>query len=198
MKSVEFFFDLVSPYSYLAATQLEGLARRTGAKLVWKPMVLGAVFKATGNATPALIPIKANYMVTDLGRWAKRYGVQFQMNSRFPMSSMRAMRLIVAAEPTGRSGALAERLFAAAWAEDRDITSDDELRSICEELGLAPEPLLAAVETQPVKDKLRQYGEEAVSRGVFGAPAIFVGDQLFWGNDRLDFAEAALGGLDST
>lgn len=192
MKRVEFFFDLTSPYSYLAATQLDGLARRTGSEIVWKPLALGAVFKATGNAVPALCQPKARYMLADLGRWARRYGVRFQMNSRFPMNSMRGMRLIVAAEASGHSGALAQRLFAAAWAEERDIASDDELRIFCREAGLDPEPLLAAVETQAVKDRLRAYGEEAVARGVFGAPAMFIGDQLFWGNDRLDFVEAAL------
>ncbi len=196
LQRLDFYFDLSSPYSYLAATQLEPLAARNHAQVQWKPIALGAIFKATGNVMPAACPPKATYMLADLARWAAHYGVPFRFASRFPINALRAMRLIVAAglaagSDSGHPG-LSLALFHAAWAEDRDLTSDVELRAICEAQGLQAEPLLLACDTKEVKDRLRALGDEALSRGVFGAPAIFVGDELFWGNDRLDFVEAAL------
>lgn len=192
MKTLEFFFDLSSPYSYLAATQVEAVCERTGARLQWKPMVLGAVFKAVSNTMPAAVVPKAQYMLKDLARWAAHYGVPFRMSSRFPVNSLKAMRLIVAAEPSEKNAALALALFRAVWVDDRDVTSQDELRAIAGEVGLDGSALLAAVETQEVKDKLRGYTDQAIARGVFGAPALIVGSELFWGNDRLHFVEDAL------
>ncbi len=195
-KRIDFYFDLSSPYSYLAATQLDPLAARNHAIVQWKPIVLAAVFKNTGNVMPAACAPKATYMLTDLGRWAAHYGVPFRFNSRFPINAIRAMRMIVAAglasgSELGHPG-LGQALFHAAWAEDRDLTDDAELRKIAQGLGLPADALLAACDTQPVKDRLRAFGDEALARGVFGAPTLFVGDELFWGNDRLDFVEAAL------
>ena len=192
MKTLEFFFDLSSPYSYLAATQVGAVCERTGARLLWKPMLLGAVFKAVSNTMPATVVPKAQYMLKDLVRWAAHYGVPFRMSSRFPVNALKAMRLIVAAEPSEKNAALALALFRAVWVDDRDVTAEDELRAIAGEVGLDGSALLAAVETQEVKDKLRAYTDQAIARGVFGAPALLVGNELFWGNDRLHFVEDAL------
>jgi len=191
-KTVELFFDLSSPYSYLAATQLSALARRAGAALVWRPMVLGAVFKASGNVMPAASAAKARWMIDDLGRWAAEYGVPFRMTSRFPVNGLKAMRLIVIAEDEGLAEAASLAAFRALWADDRDITADAELRAIAAEVGMDPDRAMARLTEQAVKDRLRAYTDEAIRRGVFGAPAIFVGDRLFWGNDRLHQVEAAL------
>ena len=129
MKTIEFFFDFSSPYSYLTATQLEQLAQRTGAQVIYKPMVLAAVFKATGNTMPAVVPAKARHMLTDLTRWAAEYGVPFQMSSRFPVNGIKAARMVIGAEAAGKSGALTQACFAALWTADRDITADAELRA---------------------------------------------------------------------
>jgi 2-hydroxychromene-2-carboxylate isomerase len=192
MKTIEFFFDLSSPYSYLTATQLESLAQRTGAQVIYKPMVLAAVFKATGNTMPAVVPAKARHMLTDLSRWAAEYGVPFQMSSRFPVNGIKAARMVIGAEAAGKSGALTQACFAALWTADRDITADAELRALATQVGLPADEALAAIETPAIKDRLRAYTDEAIARGVFGAPAIFVGTELFWGNDRLHFVEQAL------
>lgn len=208
MKTLEFFFDLASPYSYLAATQLEALCARTGANLEWKPMVLAAVFKSVGNSMPATVLPKARYMLTDLQRWARQYEVPFRMTSRFPVNALKPMRLIVAAEGQGqgqgpgqgpsqgpsKTGPLSLALFRALWVEDRDITTPEEMRAIAAEVGLDGEALLARIEAPEVKDRLRAYTDEAIARGVFGAPALLVGPELFWGNDRLHFVEDALKG----
>ena len=190
MKKLEFFFDLSSPYSYLAATQVQPLADKTGAELIWRPMVLGAVFKATGNEMPARIPGKARWMGNDLQRWAEHYGVPFRFSSHFPANTIKAMRLVLVDD--AKAGAVAMAGFRAMWADDRDLTDDGVLRSVAEMGGLDPAAAMQAIETPAIKDKLRANTDEAVARGAFGAPTMLVGDELFWGNDRLHFVEAAL------
>jgi 2-hydroxychromene-2-carboxylate isomerase len=157
-------------------------------------MVLGGVFKAVGNEMPARILPKAKWMWQDLSRWAAQYGVPFQFTTRFPVNAIQAMRLVVAAEEQQKAAATALAAFRELWVEDHDITNEAGLRQIAALAGLDVERVLAASQSQPVKDKLRAYTDEAIARGAFGAPAIFVGDELFWGNDRLHFVEAALKG----
>jgi 2-hydroxychromene-2-carboxylate isomerase len=193
-KTVDFYFDFTSPYSYLAATQMPALAQRTGARVNYKPMVLGAVFKATSNEMPARVPAKAMYMLSDLERWARHYGVPFKMASHFPVNAIKAMRLVLVGEEQGKAQEVTLAAFHAMWADDLDLTDATVLANLARSANLDPQAALAAIETQPVKDKLRAFTDEAVSRGLFGAPAFFVGEELFWGNDRLHFVEAALRG----
>ena len=188
---LEFFFDLSSPYSYLAATQLPALAARTGVEIAWKPFVLAAVFKATKNTPPVFSPEKAKWSLVDLQRWAAQYRVPFTMSTHWPVNAIKAMRLIVAAEAHGKADEVALTAFKAIWVDDRDVTADAELRAIADATGLPGDPL-ALIEDPDVKARLRAYGDDAVRRGAFGAPAFFVGDELFWGNDRLHHVEAAL------
>jgi 2-hydroxychromene-2-carboxylate isomerase len=192
MKKLDFFFDLSSPYSYLAATQIGAIADKHGAHLSWRPMVLAAVFKATGNEMPARVAAKAKWMWQDAQRWAAHYGVPFQFTTRFPVNAISAERLVIAAEAEGKAGATALAAFRELWVEDHDITSEAGLRQIAASAGLDVEKALAAIQSQPVKDQLRANTDEAIAKGAFGAPAIFVGDELFWGNDRLHFVEEAL------
>jgi 2-hydroxychromene-2-carboxylate isomerase len=190
VKKVEFFFDLSSPYSYLAATQLKPLAARHGAEIAWKPMVLGALFKAVGNDMPARVPHKARWMGNDLARWADQYGVPWRWSSHFPINAIKAMRLVLVDD--AKAGDVTLAAFASMWAEDRDITTPEELARIAERGGLDTAAALAAIETPAIKDRLRANTDEAIARGAFGAPTMFVGDEMHWGNDRLHFVEAAL------
>lgn len=194
MKNLDFYFDLSSPYSYLAATQLPALAARTGARIHYKPIVLFGVFKATGNDMPARVPAKAQYMLKDLERWARHYGVPFRMTSHFPANTIKAMRLVVVAEAAGAAEALTHAAFRALWVDDRDLNDAAVLAELGNVAGLAGDQALARIEEPSVKDKLRAYTDEAIARGVFGAPALVVGEELFWGNDRMHFVEAALRG----
>jgi 2-hydroxychromene-2-carboxylate isomerase len=199
MKRVEFFFDLSSPYSYLASTQIEAVAARAGAEVAWRPFVLAAVFKAANNTMPAASPPKAKWMVRDLERWAAHYGVPFRFASRFPINGIRAERLILVGERAGANtaGPLAHAAFHAFWVDDRDLTDDAVLRDLAAGAGLDPERALAAIEEPEIKARLREHTDDAIRRGAFGAPAMFVGEELFWGNDRLPFVEAALRALTS-
>lgn len=192
MSPIDFYFDLSSPYSYLAATQIEALAAKHGATVAWKPVVLAAVFKAADNHMPAQSPPKARHMLIDLERWAKQYGVPFVFNSGFPFNAIKPERMVLAAESSGRAGALARALFHAAWAEDRDITRAEVMADAARAAGLDPDAMLAAIETAAVKDRLRETTDEAIARGVFGAPAFYVDGALFWGNDRLHHLADAL------
>ena len=194
-RSFEFFFDVASAYSWLASTQVEALAARTGARAVWRPFVLGFAFRATGNETPARIPAKAAWMKADLGRWARRHGVPYTYPSRFPIASMGALRLLVAARRLEGDAAvprLAATLFDAAWGHDRDMTDPRVLARCAQDAGCDPERLLAALEAPETKAELKANTDDAIARGVFGAPAFFVDGELYWGNDRLDFVEDAL------
>ena len=189
---IEFFFDIGSPYSYLAATQVEAIGARTGAEIVWRPFLLGGVFKTIGNRPPAALAPKGSWMLDDLARWADHYGVPFAMSSHFPINSllpMRALTAVSSLEPS-RVSALALALFEDYWARDVDVSRPEGVADAAARVGLdAPELLEQSVE-QAHKDRLREVTEEAIDRGAFGAPTFFVGDAMFWGNDRLHFVEA--------
>lgn len=190
---VEFHFDYGSPFSYLADAQLPGIAARTGAAIAYRPMLLGAVLKATGNASPMTVPAKARYMGRDLERWAKDYGVPFE-RSPFPFlaNTLRLMRGAVASRKLGVFDRYHPAVFSAAWGHPVDLGDDATFRAVLLGAGIDAAELYRAIDDPGTKDALRQATELAVERGVFGAPTFFVGDDMFWGNDRLDFVERAL------
>ena len=159
------------------------------------PVVLAAVFKAADTRMPASSPPKARYMMADLDRWVAKYGTPFVFASRFPINAMKAHRMICAAELAHGPAAAAKlgrRLFDATWVEDRDLNDVAELIRFGDDVGLGGAALVAATETQGVKDRLRVNTDEAIARGMFGAPAFYTDGSLFWGNDRLEFLERAL------
>jgi 2-hydroxychromene-2-carboxylate isomerase len=189
---LEYFFDYVSPFSYLADTQLPGLAERTGAEILYRPMLLGGVMKATGNSPPISVPAKGAYMSKDIARWTQRYGVGFQFNPSFPINTVTPMRCALVTLEDGGFPAFHRAIFDAMWKEPENLGDAEVLRQVIEKAGLDAGRILERAGEQPVKDKLRANTEEAVSRGAFGAPTFFVGDEIFWGNDRIDFVEEAL------
>jgi 2-hydroxychromene-2-carboxylate isomerase len=191
---VEFFFDYGSPFSYLADTQLPGIAAQVGASITHRPMLLGAVLKATGNSSPMAVPAKARHMGRELERWAKRYGVPFRPNP-FPFlrNTLRLMRGAVASRRLGVFERYHPAVFAGSWADALDLGDDEVFRSVLRRAGVDADELFRAIDEQSTKDELRRATEIAVERGVFGAPTFFVDDEMFWGNDRLDWVERALG-----
>lgn len=197
MRTIEFFFDFGSPTTYLAHTQLPRIAAETGAQLVYRPMLLGGVFKATGNASPVSVPAKGRWMADDITRWAQRYGVPFAFNPHFPINTLTLMRGAVGLQR--RQPALftryVDRVFNAMWAQPRDLGQPAEVAAALAPLGaegLTPESFMALVGDAEVKATLISNTEEAVARGVFGAPTCFVGQAMFFGQDRLDFVREAL------
>jgi 2-hydroxychromene-2-carboxylate isomerase len=192
MATLEFFYDFVSPYSYLAATRVEALAARTGATLRWRPFLLGGVLKATDNKSPADTPAKYAHVQVDSARWARRLGVPFARPKIHPFSTVLAMRCALAAERFGALVPFTHAAFRAAWSEGKDLTSPDVLAEIASQVGLNGVGVVAAAANE--KAALIAQTDEAVRRGAFGAPTIFVGSEMFVGNDRLDFVEEALRG----
>jgi len=190
MKSFDFFYDLASPYSFLAATQLAGIEQRTGAAVKLMPVTLGGIRKAVGTQMPPAQQI--HYMAQDTARWAAKYKVKMQFPKVFPIANLKALRACVAAEAQGKSRRAMHALFDAYWAQGEDISDAKVIEAALAAAGLDGPGLVARIEDPEVKDQLRRYTELALARGVFGVPTFFVGERSFWGNDRVEFVEREL------
>ncbi|PMZ72089.1 2-hydroxychromene-2-carboxylate isomerase [Pseudomonas sp. FW305-70] len=193
-KTVEFYFDLGSPATYLAYTQLPKICAQTDTRLVYIPLLLGGVFKATGNASPATIPAKGRYMFQDLDRYAKRYGVPLKFNPHFPINTLMLMRAVTGMQlrHPERFAALLDCLFKAIWVEGRSLDEPATVAAVLSENGFNPQEVLTLTADEEIKTALKDNTEKAVQRGVFGAPSMFVDNQLYFGQDRLDFVLEAL------
>jgi len=193
-KAVEFFFDVGSPASYLAWTQLPPLCAEHGADLVYRPMLLGGVFQATGNASPATVPAKRTYMREDLARFARRYGVPLLHNSHFPILTLTLMRgaAAVANHHPDLFQTYLSAVFGAIWRDDLDMNDRAVVARALAVAGLDPDEILFWASEPATKSALKETTDEAVRRGVFGAPTMFVGGEMFFGQDRLDFVREAL------
>ncbi|KAA0983165.1 2-hydroxychromene-2-carboxylate isomerase [Pseudomonas sp. ANT_J12] len=193
-KTVEFYFDLGSPATYLAYTQLPKICAQTDSRLTYIPILLGGVFKATGNASPATIPAKGRYMFEDLDRYAKRYGVPLKFNPHFPINTLMLMRAVMGMQlrHPQRFQAFIDCLFTALWVEGRSLDDPATVAVVLTQKGFDPNEVLALTADEEVKAALKDNTEKAVQRGVFGAPSMFIDNQLFFGQDRLDFVAEAL------
>ena len=193
-QTLEFHFDFGSPTSYLAYTQLPRIARDTGASVVYHPMLLGGVFKATGNASPVSVPAKGRWMGADIARWAKRWGVPFAFNPHFPINTLTLMRGAVGLQlrQPGSFQRYADAVFQAMWVAPHNLGDATELAAVFAAAGSDAAEFAALVADAEVKARLVAYTDASVARGVFGAPTCFVGGQMFFGQDRLDFVQQAL------
>lgn len=194
-KTVEFLFDVGSPYSYLAYHALPTIARNKGASIVWTPVLLGGIFHATGNHSPVEVPAKGQHLTVDLLRWAKHYGVNYTPNPSFPINTLALMRGAVAMQMRGEEEfqRYLASVFSAMFEVPRNLNQPSDVADMLTSVGFDPAEVMALVSTPAVKEKLKANTEQAVARGVFGAPTFFVGTEMFWGQDRLLFVDAALG-----
>jgi 2-hydroxychromene-2-carboxylate isomerase len=198
MKRVEFYYDLVSPYSYLAHGQVERLCDENGAELVLRPMLLGAVHKAAEIKSPIETKLKADYQAKDIRRWAEYYGVPLEFPDPFPFRTLKTMRAAMYLHQRGGLDAFTREAFALYWEEGgapegfEEADEDGPVSSVARRMGADPEEVLEGATRPLAKQGLKDATSEAVQRGVFGAPAFFVDGEMFWGNDRLHFVEAAL------
>jgi 2-hydroxychromene-2-carboxylate isomerase len=193
MAHIEFWYEFGSTYSYPAAMRIERLATDAGVGLRWRPFLLGPIFKAYGwNDSPFNIyAAKGRYMWRDLERVCEAEGLALKLPpASFPQNGLKAARLALIGERQGWTPAFTRAVFAANYAEQKDISDDATLRTILEALGVDAEAALAAANAPDNKTALKRQTEEAASRGLFGAPSFTVGDELFWGNDRLEAALA--------
>jgi 2-hydroxychromene-2-carboxylate isomerase len=194
-KQVEFFFDFGSPTSYLAYTQLPKIARESGATIIWRPVLLGGVFKATGNQSPVLVALKGVWMWTDMERWARRYGVPLEKNPHFIINTLTLMRIAVGLQmrQPDQFQRYVDTMFHAMWVEPHDLGNPVVVAEVLGKAGFDPAPLAALAADSEVKTALIDVTDQAVKRGVFGAPTMFVGKEMFFGQDRLEFVREALG-----
>jgi 2-hydroxychromene-2-carboxylate isomerase len=192
--TVEFYFDHGSPFSYIAHQRLPEILRRTSAALTYRIMLLGGVFQLTGNRSPAGDPVKWPNSQRDLARFVRRYQVPFQRNPHFPVNTLKLMRGAVVAEEEGFLPAYVEAAFSGMWRHGLKLDDDAVLAQLLRDNRLDDGLVLARIGEDAVKAKLKAYTETAAKRGVFGAPTFFVKDEMFFGQDRLDFVEDALMG----
>lgn len=185
-QTIELFWDAVSPYTYLASTQIRKLAAECNAQLQWRPVFLGGIMQATGNRPPGTVPAKGKYLMTDIQRWAQRYGVPITIPKVFPTNSITAMRAACAAGGQPNAEAFYLALCRAYWGEGRDIGDASIIGAVASQVGIDGEAIIAAAGSDDIKGELRANTDEAVARGAFGAPSMFVGEAMFWGNDRLE------------
>ncbi len=198
MKTVEFYYDLVSPYSYLAHREVARMCRESGARLSPKPMLLGAVHNAVGLQAPIQTEAKARYQAEDIRRWAGRYGLPMTFPDPFPFRTLKTMRAAMFLKDRGGLEAFTREAFALYWEEGgapkglEEADEDAPVSEAARRVGADPDVVLAGASAPEAKEALKAATGEAVRRGVFAAPMFFVGDEMFWGNDRLDFVEEAL------
>jgi 2-hydroxychromene-2-carboxylate isomerase len=193
-KKVEFFFDFGSPTAYLAYTQLPKIARECGAELAWRPMLLGGVFKATGNQSPVMIEPKGRWMFDDMQRWAQRYGVPLVKNPFFIINTLTLMRGAAGMQmrEPARFEKFVDVVYRAMWVEPVNLGDPLVVATTLKAAGFDPTAFAELAADPVVKQKLIDTTDEAVKRGAFGAPTMFVGDAMFFGQDRLEFVREAL------
>lgn len=191
-KQVEFWFDYGSPASYVGYHGLKKVAERTGAEIVWKPVLLGGVFKAIDSHSPMTVDAKAKWMVFDLKNHAERLGIPFELNPYFIFNTMPLMRGALVALERGEIERYSEVVFDAIWRDGLNMGDPAVIADVLAEAGFDAQAYLDGTQRQEIKDKLKEETEKAVRKGVFGVPTMFVGDKMWWGQDRLDWVEAEL------
>jgi len=192
-KKLEFFYDCSSPWTYLAFTKIEDVAKRHGANLVWKPILVGGLFNTVNpsvyESRQNPVKPKARYYAKDLQDWAHFYKIKIGSPSVFPVNSVKAMRGAFVAHEHGKISSYSRRVFESYWGDDRDLSKDEILREIVRAVGLDEKEYFEKINAQEYKDKLRANVEELIERGGFGSPSIFVDGSMFFGNDRIPLVE---------
>jgi 2-hydroxychromene-2-carboxylate isomerase len=188
---LDFWFDFASPYGYLASTQIDDIAARHGRAVRWRPILLGVVFKVSGMKPVMEQPLRGEYLAHDVPRFARLLGVPLTMPAKMPLHALAACRAFWWLKPSdpAKAHALAKAVYHAHWGEGRDVATSEQVAEVAAPLGISASDLIAGVQDPIVKDRLRAETDEAIRRGVFGAPIIQVDGELFWGADRLGQVE---------
>jgi 2-hydroxychromene-2-carboxylate isomerase len=194
MKTIDFYFDFGSLAAYLAHTQLPKMCAETGASANLLPMLLGGVFQATGNVSPMTVPAKGRYVFVDFKRYADGYGVPLNMNPNFPIITTTLMRMVTALQMHSdpRLQNFMDVVYQAIWVDSLNMNDPVTVGQVLTDAGFDAATLLAMANEQATKDQLKAVTMKAVERGVFGAPTFFVGEDMFWGQDRMEQVKAAL------
>jgi 2-hydroxychromene-2-carboxylate isomerase len=194
---IEFFFDCSSPWTYLAFHNIEPLAAELGVDIQWRPILVGGIFNTINPSVYASrehpVPSKQAYMLKDLQDWARQAGLRIDMPPKvFPVNSVKAMRGCLFLEPAGKLVPFARKAFEAYWGQCEDISQDAVLANVCERAGVDARAFFAGIGQQAVKDQLKANTDEVMRRGGFGSPTLFIGDDMYFGNDRLPLVRDAI------
>ena len=194
---IEFFFDCSSPWTYLAFHNIQPLTDELKEAIQWRPVLVGGIFNAVNPSVYAQrdkpVPAKAAYMLKDMQDWANAAGLKIVMPPKvFPVNSVKAMRGCLWLEPQGKLLAFASAVFEAYWSREEDISQDAVLLKICQSMGVDGAEFLAGIAQPAIKEQLKSNTEEVIRRGGFGSPTLFLGDDMYFGNDRLVLLTAAI------
>ena len=194
---IEFFFDCSSPWTYLAFHNIQPLAADLKEPIQWRPVLVGGIFNAVNPSVYAQrekpVPAKASYMLKDMQDWANEAGLKIIMPPKvFPVNSVKAMRGCLWLEPQGKLLAFASAVFEAYWSREEDISQDAVLLKICQAIGVDGAEFLAGIAQPAIKEQLKSNTEEVIRRGGFGSPTMFLGEDMYFGNDRLALLKAAI------
>ena len=194
---IEFFFDCSSPWTYLAFHNIQSMAAELNESIRWRPVLVGGIFNSVNPSVHAMrdnpVPAKMAYMLKDLQDWAREAGLKIVMPPRvFPVNSVKAMRGCIWLESQGKLLPFARAVFEAYWGREEDISQDAVLAKICEQVGVDEDAFLAGIAQPAIKEQLKANTEEVIRRGGFGSPTIYLGDDMYFGNDRLPLVKAAI------
>ena len=188
IKPLEFYFDFISPYSFLAHKQMRKIENNEGVKVIYKPVLLGGLHNLHGIKAPAFIPAKAKHMVRDCKLIAEKNNIRFKFNSYFPIRSLNLMRGVLVAEEDNIKKYYIDNIFNTIWQDGLNMNDTIVIQKILQNLNVNPKTFSLRTTSSLIKDLLRKKTNEAYEKGVFGAPTFLVNNKIFWGQDRIEFA----------
>ena len=186
-KSFEFYFDFVSPYSFLAHKQIRKLEKKNSIKIKYKPILLGALHNLHNIKAPAFIPAKAKFMIRDCKMLAEKNSLRFKFNSYFPIKTVNLMRGVFIAEEDDFQSFYIDNIFDAIWQDGLNMNDQNIIDKILKNIEVNPKTFFLRLATQNIKDQLKKKTNEAYEKGIFGAPTFIINNKIFWGQDRLEF-----------
>jgi len=188
IKSFDFYFDFISPYSFLAHKEIIKIEKKNSVKIKYKPILLGGLHNLHGIKAPAFIPAKAKHMIRDCKLIAEKNKIKFKFNSYFPIRSLNLMRGVLIAEEDNYKSYYIDSIFNAIWQDGLNMNDENIIQKILKNLNVNPKTFLLRSASSSIKDSLRKRTNEAYEKGIFGAPSFVSNNIIFWGQDRIDFA----------
>jgi len=187
IKPFEFYFDFVSPYSFLAHKEIRKIEKTNAIKIKYMPILLGGLHDLAGIKAPGFIPIKAKYMIKDCKLWAEKYNITFKFNNYFPIKTLDLMRCVLVAEKESFSQNFINKVFDAIWKDGLNLNDNIIVEKLLKNLDINPKTFLMESVDFKIKDELKKRTDDAHKKGVFGAPSFIINNNVFWGQDRLEF-----------
>ena len=188
IKPFEFYFDFVSPYSFLAHKEISKIEKKNSVKIRYKPILLGGLHNLHGIKAPAFIPAKARHMIRDCKLIAEKNKIKFKFNSYFPIRSLNLMRGVLVAEEDNFKSFYIDSIFNAIWQDGLNMNDENIIQKILKNLNVNPKTFLLRVASASIKESLKKRTNEAYEKGIFGAPSFVSNNKIFWGQDRIEFA----------